>query len=142
MSRKVLVFACIFILSCGLAFAQQGSESAQDTQLKDSIVFDKNLTLTPPEDGMDAERAPVPFDHLQHSMDYGCGECHHQWDMEKQNEPRTCVSCHNDFETVHGEGSYFGAYHNRQQQRSCVGCHSKQGEDSAAPLKCPACHQE
>ena len=142
MARKILVFACIFLLACGIAFAQQESETPDETAGKDSLVLDKDLTLIPPKEGMEAVRAPVPFPHLQHSMDYGCGLCHHQWDIHERKEPRTCVSCHNDFETTHGEGSYFGAYHSRQENRSCVGCHSEQGEESAAPLKCPACHQE
>jgi hypothetical protein len=142
MSRKILVFICIFLLAWGIAYAQEGSQSSEGTAMETSLVFDKDLTLNPPEDGMEAVRAPVPFPHLQHSMDYGCGDCHHQWDMAERNEPRTCDTCHNDFETTHGEGSYFGAFHSRQKQRSCVGCHSKQGDDSPAPLKCPACHRE
>ncbi|MEF8888428.1 MAG: cytochrome c3 family protein [Desulfohalobiaceae bacterium] len=91
---------------------------------------------------MEADRAPVPFPHLQHSMDYGCGDCHHEWNRQERNLPQTCISCHDEFETTHGEASYFGAFHSRQKQWSCVGCHTGLGEDSDAPLTCPACHQE
>jgi len=142
MARKMLLFVFIFLLMCGIAYAQEGGESAEGAKMESSFVFDKTLTLDPPEEGMKAERAPVPFPHLQHSMDYGCADCHHQWNRQERNVPRTCVSCHDDFETTHGEGSYFGAFHSRQKQRSCVGCHSGQGEESSAPLKCPACHKE
>jgi len=142
MTRKILVFIFVFLLIWGLAYAQEASEATEGAEMEASFVFDKDLTLNPPEDGMEAIRAPVPFPHLKHSMDYGCGKCHHQWDMAKRNTPRTCVSCHENFETTHGEGSYFGAFHSRQKDRSCVGCHYEQGEESVAPLKCPACHQE
>jgi hypothetical protein len=143
MSKKILVFVLVFLVTCAVAHAQENGESADEgTKMEKSFVFDKSLTLDPPEEGMEAKRAAVSFPHLQHSMDYGCSKCHHEWDMQKRNVPQSCVSCHNDFELTHGESSYFGAYHSRQSEWSCVGCHSKQGEKSAAPLKCPACHQE
>jgi len=139
MSRKALVLAFVFFLAFGVVQAREKSDSTDASGNKHTVQLESSILMEPPRDRVEIFRESVQFPHLQHSMDYGCRKCHHNWDISEQENPSPCITCHNDFETTHGEGSYFGAFHSRQVQRSCVGCHYTDGGD-VAPLKCPVCH--
>ncbi|MCF8030220.1 MAG: cytochrome c3 family protein [Desulfohalobiaceae bacterium] len=139
MSRKALFFAFVFLLIFTIGHAQQESNSTEASQNKDVLQLQNTIIMEPPEDGMEANRKSVQFPHLQHALDHGCSNCHHTWELEELESPYQCVECHDNFETTHGDDSYFGAFHSRGSEYSCVGCHYKEGGD-AGPLKCPVCH--
>ena len=93
--------------------------------------------------GVESSQPSVVFSHLDHAMDYGCAICHHKWNPEEEASPKQCVECHSNTEERRGEDSYFAAFHDRQAEASCLGCHmitAQEEELPNGPTRCNECH--
>ena len=146
-----LILAVIF----GNAMVVSGESEGESMSVPLGII-----TLAPPE-GVEAQRAPVPFPHGTHFV-YTCNTCHHQWEMDEPIQNCTTSGCHDGTESPIKAGGgkvdeelmigYFKtAYH-----KMCIGCHrgikaenkmlEKSGRvlksrlPSAGPTSCKACH--
>lgn len=122
----------IFILTAFIFTAAHASAAA----------LPQDMLLLPP-DGWVTNRAGVPFSHELHDADgtVACVTCHHEWDGE--GEPLGCASegCHVS-ESRRDPMSFYGAFHDRNSERSCVGCHrtAQRESDARPPVSCNGCH--
>lgn len=93
-----------------------------------------DMTITVPK-GMTATKSPVAFSHKGHAA-VECKVCHHKGDTFKK---CSSAGCHDstDPKDKSSDKSFYRTFHNRQSERSCVGCHKKQGK---GPIKCTECH--
>lgn len=123
-----------FLLGSG--YAKDCPESEKEIELEKTII-----TETP--EGVESTQPQVTFPHLNHAMEYGCAACHHQWEPDTEASPAKCFECHSNTKERTGEDSYFAAFHDRQAETSCLGCHmttSRDEDSSSGPLKCNECH--
>jgi hypothetical protein len=91
---------------------------------------------------------PVVMPHQLHVQKIGnCMLCHHKWnDPQEQFIKCTSSGCHDLLnaqgpEMNNATSSYF-AYHSRDYEKSCIGCHlmkQKAGE-ATGPISCTKCH--
>lgn len=118
------------------------SEEGMTEENKKMISYPDRIVLSIPE-GQKARKAEVQFPHQDHIMQFGCSECHHEWDHTEMNQPEACVSCHDDFADRRATESYYNAFHNRDSTHSCIGCHNQMTDESAdinPPTRCSDCH--
>ena len=90
-------------------------------------------------------RLSVPFSHKQHA-DVNCDTCHHRprcaichFSPREQFSPDASCStagCHPDMGNSREPMSRFMAFHKRDSERSCYGCHLKDGRTDG----CMPCH--
>lgn len=117
-------------------YAQDCSEQEKGIELVRTVVVE-----TP--EGVESTQPSVTFSHLGHAMEYGCAACHHKWELESDSSPAKCFDCHNNTEERTGKDSYFAAFHDRQAETSCLGCHASvnlNDEAAEAPIRCNDCH--
>ncbi|MFW5752111.1 MAG: cytochrome c3 family protein [bacterium] len=140
--RLGILVIFVYLLGIGLiinsSYAQDCPEAEPDLNLTRIIIMD---TL---EEG-ERTLPVITFDHLSHAMDYGCATCHHKWDPATEAAPTDCFDCHSNTEERKGPDSYFAAFHDRQSEFSCVGCHAvanQEDESLGAPIRCNDCHAE
>ncbi len=93
--------------------------------------------------------APVCMPHKLH-VSNNCQSCHHTWDDESQS-PRKCShpGCHDLIGATGAQiqevRAAYNAYHNRESDFSCLGCHiekSKQGKAHGPFQNCAECHPQ
>lgn len=93
--------------------------------------------------------APVNMPHAMHITN-GCHSCHHKW-VDESEPPRKCShpGCH---DLIGATGAQiqevcaaYNAYHNRESEFSCLGCHiqkSKQEKAHGPFQNCAECHPQ
>ncbi len=97
------------------------------------------VTISHPEVFKKLRKAPVPFNHEQHTkaVNGNCAECHHTY--KGKGEPVACSKCHGKKK----EGkklSLMKAFH-----KNCMGCHKKMakaGKPTGPARKCSGCHKK
>jgi hypothetical protein len=130
MSRfpTVTLSLCALLLGASLASAAQQAPG--------------DLRLGPP-DGIKASKALVAFSHARHgAADVQCVSCHHTWDGKSDIRSCAAPGCH-DQPGKKGETAFYSAFHAKNTERSCVGCHKplkKAGK--AVPVSCGQCHEK
>lgn len=143
MIKKAIIITLSVLLVSAIGYAgDKDEEEVSASEEREAVAVARTITMAPPE-GVEAKQPPVTFSHLEHAMDHGCGACHHQWEPEKQDVPHACSTCHTNFEQMQGEMSFFKAFHDRQAEASCLGCHGatiKEEGSPAGPIKCNECH--
>lgn len=92
---------------------------------------------------------PVVFPHQKHLSLGDCTLCHHKWE-DRSKAPQKCTAsgCH-DLIGVQGpemtevNSSYY-AYHTRESDKSCIGCHMsrKEAGETTGPTNCIKCHPQ
>ncbi|EGB13374.1 Cytochrome c, class III, conserved region [Pseudodesulfovibrio mercurii] len=127
--RRILI-TLTALCSLGLAASAWAGPTAPDT-----------LRLEPPKT-MEAVKSPVDFPHGAHlNRAADCTTCHHTWDGKS--DIRACGSsgCH-DQPGKKGETAFYTAFHGKDTDRSCLGCHKTAKKDGKpAPASCKQCHQ-
>ena len=128
---------CLLLgLSLGIA-----AQTAQSADFKDlSRTLKTPITL----DAGDKPDLHVTFNHASHKG-IKCGFCHH----ERPANGKAYASCGGS-EECHAVKtkdkddvqSLFWAYHNKDSQRSCYGCHTKLAAKHAALRGCRPCHSK
>jgi hypothetical protein len=102
--------------------------------LLQAVEAPADMTIKAPA-GLKATQAEVKFSHKGHAK-IDCKVCHHKGEATQK-----CASagCHDstDAKDKTSEKSFYKAFHDRTSERSCLGCHKKEGK---GPLKCPECH--
>lgn len=82
------------------------------------------------------------FSHEDHK-EFACNDCHHTF--EGYGEIGKCgdSGCHDDYKSKVGERSWFVAFHDKDDMRSCWGCHIayKEADKTTGPTSCDSCHQ-
>ncbi|WP_029897356.1 cytochrome c3 family protein [Desulfohalovibrio reitneri] len=97
----------------------------------------EDMMVTVPE-GAEKTQAPVGFSHKRPGhAEYDCQTCHHTWDGQGEIKSCSAEGCHTDMKARKGGGSFYAAFHDRKNEASCVGCHSKEGK---GPKICTECH--
>ncbi len=132
--KKLLLALVGSALVCALVFpALNAAECPAD------------LVIEPPE-SVEARFAPVDFSHDVHA-DFDCTACHHMWDGES--DVQSCMSegCHDlynpaDVSEKKDIAYYYNAFHDRQSEISCIGCHGalKKAGEPTGPITCTDCH--
>lgn len=105
------------------------------------VTMPGDLMIKVPE-GMKAKKAEVPFSHEIHaSANLECMTCHHEWDGKSEIRKCSTAGCH-DQPGKKNEMSFYKAFHDRNAQQSCVGCHkeTKKNGNAKAPTSCRQCH--
>lgn len=99
------------------------------------------LRLEPPK-GMEAAKSPVDFPHGRHTGAVAdCTACHHTWDGKAEIKACGSAGCH-DQPGKKGENAYYTAFHAKNTNRSCLGCHKTAKKDGKpAPVSCKQCHK-
>lgn len=85
-------------------------------------------------DAVTKTKTMAPFTHDNHKQD--CVVCHHTWDGSAEIQSCSSAGCH-DQDGKKGENSYYGAFHDRKAEASCVGCHKA---EKKGPKSCKDCH--
>lgn len=102
--------------------------------LLQAVEAPADMTIQAPA-GLQTTQSPVKFSHKGHAK-IDCKVCHHKGETQQK-----CASagCHDsaDAKDKTSEKSFYKAFHDRASERSCLGCHKKEGK---GPLKCPECH--
>ncbi|MFO7752784.1 MAG: cytochrome c3 family protein [Desulfobacteraceae bacterium] len=142
MTAKTIFLSLMATALVCFSFSDGFSQDTDNSGEKDRISYTKQLTLSVPE-GKEARKADVEFPHQDHIMQFGCGQCHHEWDHTELESPETCVACHDDFEDRQATESYYNAFHNRDSSHSCTGCHNEMADEESGvepPRRCSECH--
>ncbi|MFP4515929.1 MAG: cytochrome c3 family protein [bacterium] len=127
----------------------QTSPAAQpDTQKTGSTTAPEvpdELLLKAPE-GVEPKQSPVEFSHIVH-QDLDCTACHHEWDGTSEIQGCSDSGCHDLLFPKSPQDRkdplyFYNAYHDRQSEISCVGCHSalKKAGNPTGPTGCVDCH--
>ena len=78
----------------------------------------------------------VLFDHVAHSSQdaygYECSDCHHYFEEDAQDNPDSCLECHELDSEDEDMPKRSDAFH-----AQCIGCHE---DDGTAPTVCADCH--
>lgn len=141
MATKVflaMIVAALFCFSPLTGFSEEGMTEENESM----ISYPEQIVLSVPE-GQEARKAEVQFPHQDHIMRFGCSECHHTWNHTEMDQPKACVSCHDNFTDQREPESYYNAFHNRESTHSCTGCHSQMTDETAEtapPKRCSDCH--
>ena len=123
--------------------------SAQAKSMDVKTPYPKQeLTLTV-EDTPDLS---VKFSHEVHAESIGCDTCHHAprcvichyKPTETQSPWASCSTpgCHPDVGRSSDPNSRFMAFHERDSDRSCFGCHTARAEEQGISQGCLPCHDD
>lgn len=144
----------VFVLLVGLIVTQTGktneaialmSEAHAASIESDNVIqFPISLTFVRPEGRPTALFAPVQFSHFDH-QNVACTTCHHMWDGSSEIQSCSTEGCHSDLVNRGEVTSYFHAFHTRNSETSCRGCHlamTLEGEANLPTSPCGnnACH--
>lgn len=80
----------------------------------------------------------VTFSHGQH-MSVNCVTCHHTWDGKSPVQGCNEDGCHSDTVNRADSMSYYKAFHSRDSEQSCLGCHIKLNEKATKKIKISPC---
>jgi len=100
-----------------------------------------DMVLRPPE-GMEAKKSFVDFSHSIHgAAKIDCVTCHHTWDQKSEISSCSVAGCH-DQPGKKGDNSFYMAFHEKQSDISCLGCHKteKKNGNKNVPVSCKSCH--
>lgn len=100
-----------------------------------------DLKIGPPE-GWKATKTLVDFSHATHdSAKIDCVTCHHAWDGKSDIQSCATTGCH-DQTGKKGNNTFYAAFHNKNADSSCLGCHKKTNkkDKTALPVSCKTCH--
>ncbi len=102
--------------------------------LLQAVEAPADLTIKVPE-GMKATKTEAKFSHKGHAK-IDCKVCHHKGEA---NQKCASAGCHDstDPKDKKSEHSFYRTFHDMQSERSCLGCHKKEGK---GPTKCTECH--
>ncbi|BDQ35576.1 cytochrome c3 family protein [Pseudodesulfovibrio portus] len=91
--------------------------------------------------GIKATKNPVTFPHAKHdAAGVECATCHHTWDSKSDVQSCSTAGCH-DQPGKKGETAYYSAFHAKNADNSCLGCHKiMKKEGKVVPVSCKDCH--
>jgi hypothetical protein len=123
--------------------------SAQAKSIDVKTPYPKEVLTLTVEDTPDLS---VKFSHDVHTATIGCDTCHHlprcaichYKPTEKQSPWASCSSpgCHPDVGRSQDPHSRFMAFHTRESDRSCFGCHTARAEEQGVSQGCLPCHDD
>ncbi len=121
-----------------LAIAATPETPAASIEVDSVMQFPVSFTFIRPEGKPTALFAPVKFNHFDHQT-VSCTTCHHTWDGSSEVESCSTDGCHSDMVNRGEVTSYFHAFHTRESETSCRGCHMKRtlaGESNLPTSPC------
>jgi len=136
----------VFILLVGLLVtrapvpdqAMAQAKAASSYEAKNVLQFPISLTFIRPEGRPTSLFAPVEFSHFDH-QNVSCMSCHHTWDGVSEVDSCSAEGCHDDLTNRAEVTSYFRAFHARDSETSCRGCHLKMSLEGTANLPTSPC---
>lgn len=137
----VIAFFVLFVCYASLTQAQENEQEQEKSADPASIKVTRTIYMKPPAE-MKAKQGPVTWPHLAHAMQFGCSDCHHKWQPEKEAVPQKCFACHNN-DSQPENPNFFRTFHDRRSGKSCLGCHTtlkKENPETSVPLACTKCH--
>jgi hypothetical protein len=130
---------CLVVAFAGHTAEQKGQPTIEG---KDVVKFPLVLTFKKPEPLKKSNFSVITFSHVQHQK-VACGSCHHMWDGSSDIQSCSADGCHDEYGTLTGTMSYFKAFHARDAEYSCYGCHLRLNKELTAqgkqPLKISPC---
>ncbi|WP_319542978.1 cytochrome c3 family protein [uncultured Pseudodesulfovibrio sp.] len=129
MYRIIMIATTLCVLTLTTAMGFAATEAPGD------------LKLGPPE-GMKATKTLVDFSHAKHdAAKIDCTSCHHTWDGTSDIQSCATPGCH-DQPGKKGETAYYSAFHAKNSDKSCLGCHKiiKKRDGKPVPVSCKSCH--
>lgn len=144
MKRKTLM---VLAAAAGLAFSMvtmsQGAESKAPApaacEFGNKVEFPLQVTFRKPAALKTTHFGAIKFNHGQH-FNVACVTCHHTWDGKSQVQGCSAEGCHDNFTGQDGAMSYFNAFHARDAEQSCVGCHKRKLAEGSKKIKTMPCH--
>ncbi|MEF2230535.1 MAG: cytochrome c3 family protein [Pseudodesulfovibrio sp.] len=100
-----------------------------------------DMRLAPPA-GWPSTKPCVEFSHASHSdAKIDCTICHHTWDGKGPIQSCSAAGCH-DQQGKTGPQALYAAFHAKDAQSSCLGCHKTANARDGAnlPVGCKDCH--
>lgn len=129
MRSKVLVTA-LSVMALMLAVAGSASAQAKFSDLveaKSSLCYPLQLTFKRPGAVLKTAFPQVGFNHATHDA-VACSTCHHTWDGKGQPQACNDSGCHDNYTERQDTMSYFKAFHAKDAEASCLGCHLKNNQ--------------
>lgn len=138
----------VFTLAVATAAFSEGGKFSEIVDAKSTLCYPLELTFKRPSGVLKTSFVPVTFSHGQHG-NIPCGSCHHMWDGKGPVEGCATAGCHDNLKERQEATSYFRAFHDKNSETSCLGCHMKtnivrkekgQKPLSVAPCSNNGCH--
>jgi hypothetical protein len=151
MRSKVMLSAVVvsvFTLAMATTALSQGGKFSELIEAKSTLCYPLDLTFKRPSGVLKTSFPPVKFSHGQHGA-IACGTCHHMWDGKGEVQGCATAGCHDNLTERQDPMSYFRAFHDKNAENSCLGCHMKtnvarkakgQKPLSVAPCSNNGCH--
>lgn len=144
MTKKTLM---VLAVATGLAFsvattgmgAETKAKAAAACEFGNKVEFPLQVIFKKPAALKTTHFGPIKFNHGQH-FNVACTTCHHTWDGKSQVQGCAAQGCHDNFTGQDGALSYFNAFHSRDAEQSCVGCHKRKTGEGSKKLKNMPCH--
>ncbi|MYL82619.1 cytochrome C [Desulfovibrio aerotolerans] len=150
--RSKVMLSGLIVMVCSLAMATaafcEGGKFSGIVDAKSTLCYPLELTFKRPSGVLKTSFAPVKFSHGQHAS-VACVTCHHMWDGKSEVQGCAEAGCHDNLKERQEATSYFRAFHDKNAENSCLGCHLKanvarkdkgQKPLSVAPCSNNGCH--
>ena len=143
-----MLVGSMFTLALATVAMADGGKYSPIVDAKSELCYPLTLTFKRPSGVLKTSFAPVSFSHGQHG-NIACGTCHHMWDGKGKIEGCATEGCHDNLKERQEATSYFRAFHDKNSETSCLGCHMKtniarkekgQKPLSVAPCSNNGCH--
>lgn len=108
-------------------------------EFQQQVEFPLQVTFVKPKALKKTNFGPINFNHMTHA-EVACTTCHHTWDGKSSVQACSDAGCHDNYDGKSGSVSYFNAFHQRDSEKSCVGCHSKNAGNTKKPVTLMPCH--
>lgn len=145
--RLIIALTALCVAGAGavsLAAQQPQSQKGKAIcEFQQVVEFPLQVTFVKPKELKKTNFGPISFSHMTHA-EVACTTCHHTWDGKSNVQSCSDEGCHDNYDGKSGSVSYFNAFHKRDSESSCVGCHAKNAGKIAAKSKKPVtlmpCH--
>ncbi len=118
-----MLVGSLFVLAMATVALAEAKYSAI-VESKKELCFPLELTFKRPAGVLKTSFPPVSFSHGQHA-NIACVTCHHMWDGKSKIEGCATEGCHDNLRERQDPQSYFRAFHDKNADNSCLGCHMK-----------------
>lgn len=151
MRSKVTITALVCLsltLALSSAAFSQGAKFSDLIEAKSSLCYPLEFSFKRPAGVLKTAFPGVKFSHGQHGS-IGCVKCHHMWDGTSEVQACNTAGCHDNLTERQDPMSYFRAFHDKEADYSCLGCHLKSNIErkahgqkplSVAPCSNNGCH--
>ena len=138
----------VFSLAMATAAFSEGGKFSDIVEAKSTLCYPLDLTFKRPSGVLKTSFPQVKFSHGQHAS-VPCVTCHHMWDGKGEVQGCAEAGCHDNLKDRQEATSYFRAFHDKNAENSCLGCHMKtnvvrkekgQKPLSVAPCSNNGCH--